>query len=391
MDREPAGSCLDPETLAAWVGGGLRRLEADRAEAHVADCARCQAVLAAMARTEVDTGFAADRMPSNFARFLRWIRPIAKPRTTNAHAVAPWLLPVAAGVVAVAALWLGIGRPPARGTEHQDPGIEMSTAHRTPQVASEARVEQQTAPREEPERPVPNAAAGATTNAAASRGTAAASQSATQSAQQVQPFVRRQADALERTAREAPRSAPGTPPPLAPETRPAEFDAARLAQAPAESVAGSAIAGARAKAPASDAIIGGMPGYARAIAIASRDSSVRWQIVPDSGGAAVRRSTDAGLTWAVKPTGIVAQLTGGFSPEPAVCWVVGRSRVVLLSIDAGQSWRRLTFPEPVDLIAVRAADANRATVTIADGRQFVTEDGGATWTAVTPPDPGRVR
>jgi photosystem II stability/assembly factor-like uncharacterized protein len=52
---------------------------------------------------------------------------------------------------------------------------------------------------------------------------------------------------------------------------------------------------------------------------------------------------------------------------------------VLLSTD-GRSWTRLAFPEAVPLAAIRADDAETATVTTADGRQFVTDDGGRTWT-----------
>jgi photosystem II stability/assembly factor-like uncharacterized protein len=56
----------------------------------------------------------------------------------------------------------------------------------------------------------------------------------------------------------------------------------------------------------------------------------------------------------------------------------------LLSID-GRSWRRVTFPETVDLRAVTAADVDNATVTTADGRVFVTVDGGQTWSRAQNP------
>jgi len=56
---------------------------------------------------------------------------------------------------------------------------------------------------------------------------------------------------------------------------------------------------------------------------------------------------------------------------------------VLLSTD-GRSWRRLAFPEALDLRSVSATDDQTATVTAADGRSFVTTDGGETWS----PAPG---
>src|SRR5215471_10876827 len=48
---DPAG-CLDADTLAAWVEGTLHARERAAAESHASSCARCQALLAAMARTE---------------------------------------------------------------------------------------------------------------------------------------------------------------------------------------------------------------------------------------------------------------------------------------------------------------------------------------------------
>ena len=52
-----------------------------------------------------------------------------------------------------------------------------------------------------------------------------------------------------------------------------------------------------------------------------------------------------------------------------------------MSTDA-QQWRRVAFPEPVDLTAVKADDARTATVISADGRTSRTSDGGLTWGAV---------
>jgi hypothetical protein len=44
--------CLDAETLAAWMDGELPKPVRHAAERHAAGCARCQALLASMARTE---------------------------------------------------------------------------------------------------------------------------------------------------------------------------------------------------------------------------------------------------------------------------------------------------------------------------------------------------
>src|SRR5258708_26298161 len=43
--------CMDTETLAAWSDDALSAREREAVESHAAVCARCQALLAAMART----------------------------------------------------------------------------------------------------------------------------------------------------------------------------------------------------------------------------------------------------------------------------------------------------------------------------------------------------
>ena len=71
-------------------------------------------------------------------------------------------------------------------------------------------------------------------------------------------------------------------------------------------------------------------------------------------------------------------LTALAAPSASVCWVVGRTGVVLLSTD-GKTWRRLPFPETADLMAIQATDARSASVSTADARTFDTTDGGVTW------------
>src|SRR5687767_16021255 len=77
--------CLDAETLAAWVDGGLNAKERAIAENHASNCARCMALLAALARSEPE-------VPSHSA-----------PR----RALFKWLVPVAAAATVVA-IWVAI-------------------------------------------------------------------------------------------------------------------------------------------------------------------------------------------------------------------------------------------------------------------------------------------
>jgi hypothetical protein len=111
------------------------------------------------------------------------------------------------------------------------------------------------------------------------------------------------------------------------------------------------------------------------VEIVSSNPGSRWRIVA---GRSVQRSMDGGSTWQDQELGVSVALTAGSSPMPSVCWLVGSGGTVLVTVD-GRTWRRVAFPEAVELIAVRATDAQSATVTTADGRTFSTVDGGATW------------
>lgn len=90
LNKEMDVGCLDAETLAAWVGGGLPAVERAAAEAHAADCARCQALLAAMIRTEPES--AAVESWWRTAPTLRWLAPLT-------------------AAAAAALLWVAVDRP----------------------------------------------------------------------------------------------------------------------------------------------------------------------------------------------------------------------------------------------------------------------------------------
>jgi hypothetical protein len=90
-------------------------------------------------------------------------------------------------------------------------------------------------------------------------------------------------------------------------------------------------------------------------------------------GAAERKRSAGGL--GVSEPGI---LTAGIAPSATVVWLAGRAGLILLTTN-GSVWQRVKFPEAVDLVTVTATDARTATVTAADGRTFVTSNGGASW------------
>ena len=67
---QAAGPCPKPDVLGAFHDRTLDADEADRWLAHVADCQRCQAVLAAVGRAEADVG--ADTRGSTMSARWRW-------------------------------------------------------------------------------------------------------------------------------------------------------------------------------------------------------------------------------------------------------------------------------------------------------------------------------
>ena len=78
-------SCLDAETLAAWIDGSLAGGQLTAASQHLADCLDCQATLAAFARTTSPEG-----VPEPWWRCglsARWLVPV----TAAATVIAIWI------------------------------------------------------------------------------------------------------------------------------------------------------------------------------------------------------------------------------------------------------------------------------------------------------------
>ena len=78
------GTCVDGETLAAWSEGSLHAAEASAVERHVADCARCRALMASFVRTTPPE-------PVAESLWRRWHLAWAVPLATAATAAAIWV------------------------------------------------------------------------------------------------------------------------------------------------------------------------------------------------------------------------------------------------------------------------------------------------------------
>jgi hypothetical protein len=339
---EPHGAdaCPDAETLAALADDALTAAARREIEGHVADCHRCQALTAAMVRTEAST------------RATRGMAPVPWWRGR----VVKWLVPVAAGATAVA-LWVAI--PTERTSLPANPPIADAQSAPSPPAAASTDAPASSArdgsaaavAPASPPASSPPAAAPAEAPALPSRQAAApAAASPERAADVVQPLreeVGGRADA---------RNEPAT---VEQERR--LIDVARRV----ESVGvGGGVVGA--------VTAGGLD-------VVSPDPQRRWRIGP---GSSVQRSVDGGTTWTRQEIAAPAELTAGAAPTPDVCWLAGRDGVVLRTIDGGRQWQRIVFPEAVDLTGVSASSALIAILDTADGRRFRTTDGGLTWTAV---------
>lgn len=311
------GPCLDAETLAAWADDRLTAAQREAAEAHAADCARCQAVVAAMVRAE----------------------PPAEPVAAwwRRGSVLGWMVPLTAA--AAAAIWFVASPGTIRRPQNAAPA-QMVAAVPTPPPSPEMTI--------------------------ASNDVAARSDKTVDALSAAKPPAREQNAPLLKSAA-APPGEPAAPAAAAPAP-----PAAAAAAPPAASAERMTAVGALRDEAFANALRRAGP----APEIVSSNPASRWRITPTPG--LVQHSADGGGTWDPQQTHVAAELTAGASPTPSVCWLVGRGGVVLLSTDA-RTWQRVSFPENADLVAVSATDASTATVTTMDGRKFTTSDAGATW------------
>jgi Photosynthesis system II assembly factor YCF48 len=324
------GGCLDADTLAAWADNALSAGELAAAQTHAADCARCQAMLAAMVKTAPATPVTAT-FPRRLIS-LRWLVPV----TAAATAVLLWtIVPLRDGPVIV--------RQVSQSAE-SIPQPPSPTQPASPAPATDA--------------VVPPSAADVNERARREQQTPAEAKDV--------DLSRRSADLSRRSADLSRRSAAGA------KAEGAEADKKNAASADLSRRGDARLEKMQASAPAAKTFSFGAP----ETVIVSSNPASRWRILQ---GGAVQRSADGGATWQTQDTGVSQTLSAGASPSPSVCWLVGPGGIVLLSTD-GRSWMRVAFPEAVPLAAIRATDAENATVTTADGREFVTDDGGRTWT-----------
>jgi hypothetical protein len=84
-DAAPTPACLDAESASALVAGTLAADELASVEAHVSSCARCQTLVATLARAEA----AAPAEPRRAFHWLTWAAPVAAAATIVVWLAAP--------------------------------------------------------------------------------------------------------------------------------------------------------------------------------------------------------------------------------------------------------------------------------------------------------------
>lgn len=365
---------LTPDVLAAWIDGTLSAGERSAAEVHAADCAHCQAMLAAMARTT----------------------PPAPSRGWWSAPAVRWLVPVATAMVAIVT-WVGVTREHSRAPQSATtvpavigsarsaaPGPPEPSASPEP-IAGRATVPRATSEsakvatrdgkdqerRERTPSPeTPTALSGDRQRMDAPAGAAAASPAPPSAAPQSVPAPAPQPAAAVAQPVPPPANAAAATP--AAQTPPAPVPLLPLQETVTVKSEAPLAKGEAAldKVTARDAAA-----RMRPVEVISPERAYRWRsLTPGS----IQYSMDGGMSWRPSSTSTAVTLHAGSAPSRTVCWLVGQAGTVLLTID-GQNWQVRPFPERVDLTDVRATDARHATVTDSNLRRFATSDGGATW------------
>jgi len=341
------GACIDGEMLTAWTAGALRPEQASVVERHVADCARCQALLATFVRAIP---------PESAARPLwrSWRLPWLVPLATAATAAAIWFAvpdstrqPVRSKTLAVAESV----QPAARERDAERPGV----ARRADGLAQQATVPQT------PAEPLGRLSPGASSRdvPAGADATGLREEAALRSAG---------ADSRTKAETEA----------RSPESRTSALESPDASpESPVLDAVSRNPRTATGEAPPSPRALAQTRRSSDVTEIVAPGSAARWRI---TSGRQVEWSTSGGAEWeaATIATSSPDTLTAGSAVSASICWLVGRAGAVYVTTN-GARFTRVSFPVAVDLVAVSASDDRRATVTAADGRSWRTTDQGQTW------------
>jgi len=416
--RDSAEPCPDAETLAAYFEQSLEANEKARFELHLSQCSTCREQLAAMHRANEPAVAASAR--AERAHLWAWLWNW------------PWLAPVV-GVLVIAGVWIA-RRPATKPAAEQPVLVAMSKQTAAPNASPAPRASQSspgptasTAIREyarnesapapaapPPPKPAPpfNPVAGSpekslsmSTAPPTSNEQALAPNPSSADKENQTDLLAKKDESAERglnapsSADEARKTAP---PSQSSAVRPASeegslaeprerrqviptSEANSIGPQPAvETNPRGASTAAQVSAQRMQPAVRGKSAALALDAVETRtsmriirtpDPKVLWRIV---GGRFIERSIDGSVSWKGGLLDVDVQLTAGFAPSATVCWVVGRGGAIFLTTNASD-WKRIQPPVDADFIVVTAQDALSAIVTSADGRKFITTDGGTHW------------
>lgn len=108
------------------------------------------------------------------------------------------------------------------------------------------------------------------------------------------------------------------------------------------------------------------------IVLTGGSGQAQWRI----SGLGVERSDNGGATWTPVYQASRALSGGAIAPDDTI-WIVGQAGLVLRGTPSG--WTVVSPPVSTDLASVAAVSTRGATVRTRDGRDFRTEDAGASW------------
>jgi Photosynthesis system II assembly factor YCF48/Putative zinc-finger len=395
----PGGTCPRPEMLAAYYERSLDSAETDRFETHLSRCASCREQLALIVRAEEQP----------------------QPLSSYSACWRDWrLLASAAAALLVLTVW-GVRRPefPRANSRNADqPLVAMSrpTQEPAPQIG-QPQPPPQTPPAAPETKLIAPLALDRTEPKAQSKQKTETPQIAKElqaplsdkqlsnlpvngrnfeSLQQLRAGNERSATAeLKKESRSEPAPPAAAPSPAAP-TPMSTLAAPSGASAATQSATVNSNELADDKSKAADslrakedapgriqafgAVIGGTLNQAAgqrstSTIIQTPDPKVLWRI---AGGNFVERTEDGGATWHGQVADPDAELSYGSAPTTKICWLVGKSGMILLTKDTTH-WKKISPPVPADFVSIEAKNGSSATVTAADGQKFSTDNEGKKW------------
>jgi hypothetical protein len=298
---------VEPEALAAWSEGALPSHEARQVEAHLADCATCQEMLAVFARTEPPPTVSSG-MGSVLSGFRSVVSGFGR---TNWR----WAVPIAAAAT-VAAIWVAI--PEEERTAQLNPTAAPTLSEPAARPADSVAVDAATPTQEKQSAARPDAPA---SNSLADRTAPEARAKKVEQEKADQFATARTFETKERDQDlKAEAAAPAPPAAAAAQTTARAAAAPQPAQEQNRSRAEGEVASLRQAAPAE---------------VVSPDPQVRWRIVPTG---RLERSTNAGKTWEAVTFPQPVNVTDVRAPSATTAIVTADDGRQFRTADQGKTW-----------------------------------------------------